>query len=196
MNLFDNKQIFVRVKRSKSMKDVNYRIEYDEFEKDTKQIFSKLPTSSIEIVLENAKFLGKPDVVWIHQNRLESVMITEAKNYIHVHVYREDGKGVMSYIVIDPKWNNHIKKYEGHRTFKENRKAILERIEKIRDEAEMLDRALNQKTASCYIREGERLVCEICGKAILPGAVAYFLLGDGLHIDGIFCDECENDRTE
>ena len=177
------------------MRDLNYRIVYDEFEKDTPQIFSNLPTSSIEIVLENAKFLGKPDTIWIHQNRLESVMITEAKNYIHVHVYREEGEGVVSYIAIDPKWNTHIKKKKRNPTFEENREAILKRIEKIRDEMNMLDRALNQETAAYYVREDEQLICDVCGR-IISRSVAYFLLGDGLNIKGVFCDMCENYRTE
>lgn len=177
------------------MKDINYRIGYEEFEKDIEGLFSKLPSSSIEIVLENAEFLGKPDTIWIHQNKLESVVITEAKNYIHTYVYREDGKGVVSYCAIDPKWNNHIEKHTGNQTFDENRKTILEQINKILDEVNMLDRALNQKTASYYIRGDEQLICDICGRAISQD-VAYFLLGDGLQINGVFCDECENGRAE
>jgi hypothetical protein len=78
----------------------------------------------------------------------------------------------------------------------ENRKTILERIEKIRDEVNMLDRAAYQKSAGCYIREGETLICDVCGSTISSGNVAYLLLGDGTSICGIFCDECENGRSE
>lgn len=81
------------------------------------------------------------------------------------------------------------------KTYKENRKRIIERIERIRDEVYMLDRALRQKTASYYIREDEILICDICGRPISRNT-AYFLLGNGLKINGVFCDECENGRVE
>ena len=56
-------------------------------------------------------------------------MITEAKNYIHTYVYREDGKGIVSYCAIDPTWSNYIKKNKKNSTFEENQEAIFKRIE-------------------------------------------------------------------